>query len=444
MPQSQVVRPAGTLAQITAGTDTVIRGWSAAALRSAITSLGGGPGAPDTSVQYNNGGSLAGSANFVFNGVDTLTLNKNINLVDGTTVITKDAGNNLEFTDINAGTKDLSDLIVSGVAGALQYSDGTAFDSNAAALFWNSATSRLGIGTNAPGVTLDVRGGGKFASAGINDTVKLKPESGADRNRILSIDDNSSPSNFRQLNIGVAPTAGWLHATLSGYFLQAGKFNAVTSKDLYIMCSDTFVSDMPHITCQVNTHFVGIGGTTSPDRYLHVEFEDAVTAAITYAQRLSHTTSGAAAALFGTGTEVELEDDAGNSQVASENVTLWADASTGVESPLIRETTYPAGSAGPGYRGFWTWNDVDNTARTVIPNGAGDVTGILTVTYAVSESGGGTSGGTTTATPGGGAVNLYTDGVDTFTLTVAADGSVTVVRSAGAATADIVLNMVWI
>jgi hypothetical protein len=189
---------------------------------------------------------------------------------------------------------------------------------------------------------------------------------------------------------------------------------------------------------------VAMGGAFAPSRLLHVRIADAVTNAVTYATRTGHTTSGAAAALFGVGHEDELEDSAGNMQVASEVTTLWAAATSGSESPLYRGTTYPAGSAGPGYFGFWTWNDLDNTARTVIPNGTGDVVGILNVFYAVNESGGGTSAGHGSAVPGGAVLTIYTDGVDTFDLTVAADGSVTVARTAGASTADISLFMCWV
>lgn len=184
-------------------------------------------------------------------------------------------------------------------------------------------------------------------------------------------------------------------------------------------------------------------GTIVADRLLHVEVSDAVTNTITYAERLSHTTSGAAAALFGTGLEMELEDAGGAMQVASELVTLWSTATAGAESPLLRHTTYPIGSIGPGYGGFWTWNDLDDNARAIIPNGAGDATAGITAIYYLSESGGGRDGGIVTVDNGAG-VDLYDDGVDVCTLTVNADGSVTIVRSAGAATFDVALQMVWI
>jgi len=86
---------------------------------------------------------------------------------------------------------------------------------------------------------------------------------------------------------------------------------------------------------------------------------------------------------------------------------------------------------------------ITNTAITVIPDSIGDVVAILTVIYAVSESAGGVSGGTATVVPTG-SVDLYDDGVDVLTLAVAANGTVTLQRTAGAATFNVSLNMVWI
>jgi len=51
----------------------------------------------------------------------------------------------------------------SGVAGAIQFSNGSAFASDAANLFWDNTNKRLGIGTNAPTQALDVVGQGRFS-----------------------------------------------------------------------------------------------------------------------------------------------------------------------------------------------------------------------------------------------------------------------------------------
>jgi hypothetical protein len=44
----------------------------------------------------------------------------------------------------------------SGVAGAIQFSNGSAFASDAANLFWDDTNNRLGVGTNTPSTALDI------------------------------------------------------------------------------------------------------------------------------------------------------------------------------------------------------------------------------------------------------------------------------------------------
>ena len=94
-----------------------------------------------------------------------------------------------------------------------------------------------------------------------------------------------------------------------------------------ISVGSSYVATDPGAGSMIISGNVGIG-TTSPDRLLHPEVSDAVTNAITYAQRLSHITSGTAAANFGVGLEMELEDDGGTNRVASYLETLWYDPAT--------------------------------------------------------------------------------------------------------------------
>lgn len=91
---------------------------------------------------------------------------------------------------------------------------------------------------------------------------------------------------------------------------------------------------------------------------------------------------------------------------------------------------------------FWEYDGVDGTPRTVIADGTGDVTEILTVIYSVVDSDGETSGGMTTVEPGD-SKNIY-DKLATLSLAVAADGSVTVQRTAGSVTFKVALWLVWI
>ena len=86
---------------------------------------------------------------------------------------------------------------------------------------------------------------------------------------------------------------------------------------------------------------------------------------------------------------------------------------------------------------------IDNTLDTIVANGANDVTAILSYDITISESAGGTGHTSGNLTPGNNAA-VYNDGVDTLTLSVAADGSVTIQRTAGAATFSVFIDMRWI
>ena len=52
----------------------------------------------------------------------------------------------------------------SGVAGAIQFSNGSAFASDATNLFWDDTNNRLGVGTNAPSATTHIKGTGSTSA----------------------------------------------------------------------------------------------------------------------------------------------------------------------------------------------------------------------------------------------------------------------------------------
>jgi hypothetical protein len=65
-------------------------------------------------------------------------------LVSGTNIKTINSTSLLGSGDIAISASP------AGVAGAIQFSDGSAFASDAANLFWDDTNNRLGVGTNAP------------------------------------------------------------------------------------------------------------------------------------------------------------------------------------------------------------------------------------------------------------------------------------------------------
>jgi hypothetical protein len=111
---------------------------------------------------------------------DTLVSGTNIKTVNSTTIL---GSGNLAVQDVlvsgtNIKTINGTSLLgsgnipvvtsPSGVSGAIQFSDGSAFASDAANFFWNNTTKRLGIGTNTPTTSLDVNGS---IRTGVNLTV---------------------------------------------------------------------------------------------------------------------------------------------------------------------------------------------------------------------------------------------------------------------------------
>jgi hypothetical protein len=73
-------------------------------------------------------------------------------------VLQTDGAGTLSWVDLPAGGGGTP----SGVAGAIQFSDGAAFASDDANLHYDDANNRLGVGTNAPAHTLHVDGAGNF------------------------------------------------------------------------------------------------------------------------------------------------------------------------------------------------------------------------------------------------------------------------------------------
>ena len=111
---------------------------------------------------------------------DTLVSGTNIKTVNSTSLV--GSGNVAVQETLVSGTniKTLNSVSLlgsgnivlaatpSGVAGAIQFSDGSAFASDATKFFWDNTNKRLGIGTNAPNSLLNVIGTGGAAGIRVN------------------------------------------------------------------------------------------------------------------------------------------------------------------------------------------------------------------------------------------------------------------------------------
>jgi hypothetical protein len=91
----------------------------------------------------------------------------------------------------------------------------------------------------------------------------------------------------------------------------------------------------------------------------------------------------------------------------------------------------------------WTAAAIGGTAKTVRPNGTGDVTAIAFATATTLPSAGAANATHGSVSPGG-TLTLWTDGTHTLTLAIAADGSVTVQRTAGTITFTVSLMLVFL
>ncbi len=116
-------------------------------------------------------------------------------------------------------------------------------------------------------------------------------------------------------------------------------------------------------------------------------------------------------------------------------------------------TTAPQGTL-HGYESisgfmFYEFDGVDGTARTLLPNAAGNVTYGLVGHSVVRHSGGTTKAGTFSGGGGGaivrgGTQNIYDDGTNIMQIQVNANGAVTVQRTAGTGTFKVRLLILWI
>ena len=106
---------------------------------------------------------LATKQNTLVSGTNIKTVNSNSLLGSGDIAVqeTLVSGTNIKTLNntslLGSGNITLT-ANPSGVSGAIQFSNGSAFASDAANLFWDDTNNRLGIGTNAPTATTHIKG----------------------------------------------------------------------------------------------------------------------------------------------------------------------------------------------------------------------------------------------------------------------------------------------
>jgi hypothetical protein len=136
--------------------------------------------------------------------VTTALATKQDSLVSGVTIKTVNSQSLL-----GAGDIPIPIVNPSGVAGAIQFSNGSAFASDASNLFWDDTNNRLGVGTNAPSARVDIKGVGATSA-----TTSLLVQNSAGTELFKVRDDGA-------VNMASSFTAGNITTTYlsSGFFI---------------------------------------------------------------------------------------------------------------------------------------------------------------------------------------------------------------------------------
>ena len=185
--------------------------------------------------------------------------------------------------------------------------------------------------------------------------------------------------------------------------------------------------------------FTGHSTFTASTPLMLLKRNDGNTNAVATMLGLNVNTTGTAAAGFGGAIALNLESSTTADQAAAALKWLWTDA-----THATRTSRADIETTGPGKCAAWGYNGIDGTARTMIANGTGDVTEGVTVQYVASEVTGADSyGGVVYLEPSDSFV-INTDGTNALTLACAADGSLTVQRTAGTDTYKFQCWMVWV
>jgi hypothetical protein len=112
---------------------------------------------------------LATKQDSLVSGTNIKTINSNSLLGSGDVAVqeTLVSGTNIKTLNntslLGSGNITLT-ANPSGVAGAIQFSNGSAFASDASNLFWDDTNNRLGVGTNAPSATAHFKGSGSTSA----------------------------------------------------------------------------------------------------------------------------------------------------------------------------------------------------------------------------------------------------------------------------------------
>jgi hypothetical protein len=145
---------------------------------------------------------------------DTLVSGTNIKTINGTSLL--GSGNIPVVTS------------PSGVAGAIQFSNGSAFASDASNLFWDDTNNRLGVGTNAPTATGHFKGSGSTSAT----TSLLVQNSGG--GHLFSVRDDG------RISMGNNNVFGYLYSNITGANFPSYSFDGNPQVGMFNISTGNF------------------------------------------------------------------------------------------------------------------------------------------------------------------------------------------------------------
>lgn len=215
------------------------------------SATGSSPSAPTNSVQFNNSGSFGGSANFTFDGTNTVAINNTLENIEGNTLTVQTvdrtasgAGDNLNILAGNANT--------SGVGGDINITAGDGVSAAGGDIFLNPGSgSTVGIiGINNAASTGDVRIGGATLSIGNNDVSIVNIANSNTQTSNVSIMSGSGPSGNVNVMTGTLPTGnfnvGAASMNVSTSIIQSNEKIPVFS----IQSTDGYLTDVNNLVSQ--------------------------------------------------------------------------------------------------------------------------------------------------------------------------------------------------
>jgi hypothetical protein len=196
----------------------------------------------------------------VTSAIQTQLDSKQATLVSGTNIKTINSTSLLGSGDISISANP------SGVAGAIQFSNGSAFASDATNLFWDDTNNRLGVGTATPTTTLDVQGSGNNFTTFCFNASNLSGQSLfkiRDDGTINAAASSLRVSSFINDNDAVIGSSSFLSARLG--IKGSGSTSATTSLLVQNSAGTERFKIQDDGTTTFNGGVAGTGITISPD-----------------------------------------------------------------------------------------------------------------------------------------------------------------------------------